>query len=112
MNKNTRKKLLAESSTSDGATLWLVLNNMGSATLDDILVEIRDEMHLFHLILGGAHDQKAMAEYRLFVNRSAALDLAQSRIDGAGGDSGDVPDIGSMDDMDDMEDPGDHEFRS
>jgi hypothetical protein len=89
---NLLKELLVESSTSDGATLWLVLENRsGQASVDDLLVEIRNEMHLINMILGAGNNRAALEQYRLFVNRQGALDLATSRAGGQSQDDGMAP---------------------
>lgn len=83
MKAETLRKLLTESSTSDGGTLWLVLEPMtGEATLDDILVEIRNEQHLFNIVLGTV-DKAELAQYRLFMNYAAAKRLADTRLSGS-----------------------------
>lgn len=75
-------KLLIESSTSDGTTLWLVLDATAQSELEDVLVEISNEQHLFDIVLGcGAGNPKALAQFRLFTHQSAAMQLAQARID-------------------------------
>lgn len=83
LNETTRRELLSESSTSDGATLYLVLEGMSrEATMEDILVEIRSEMHLFDIVRGTV-SRAELAQYRLFTNRAPAERLAQQRIDAA-----------------------------
>ena len=83
ISNSTRKQLLTESSTSDGGTLYLVLQpiNSAEATIDDILVEIQNEMHLFHLIMGTTNSSELNA-MRLFINKAAALKLAEHRLSG------------------------------
>ena len=78
--KDFRRKLLHESSTSDGATLYVVLNPLpyGNATIDDIFVEIQNEMELIHLILGQSKDD--LESFKIFVNKNAAMDLANTRL--------------------------------
>lgn len=84
MKRNTlRSRLLTESSTSDGATLYAVLMPVSSnATIDDIFVEILNEPHLFNIIRGAA-DQRDLMNIKLFVNKSAAMQLAEYRLSSA-----------------------------
>lgn len=80
MTKNFRTKLLTESSTSDGATLYMVLEPIGpGATLDDVLVEIQNEQHLYNMVMG-MRDQREMSKTKLFVNKAAAVQLAELRV--------------------------------
>lgn len=83
ISNSTRKRLLTESSTSDGGTLYLVMQpiNGSVATLDDILVEIQNEMHLFHIVMGTTSSAELNA-MRLFINKAAAQKLAEHRLSG------------------------------
>lgn len=85
MRRDTRQRLLTESTTTDGATLWLVLNKLSDqATVDDILVELENEEHLINMILGGLPNRSDLAQYRLFVNETAARRFAEARVSQGG----------------------------
>lgn len=82
MNKKSalRRALMIESSTADGATLYAVLIPLtAEATIDDVLVEIANERDLINLILGMSSEDER-AGLKLFVNKNAAMDLANTRI--------------------------------
>lgn len=73
------REMLRESSLSDGTPLYLVLNKLtDAATLEDVLVEIGDEMHLFNIIRGARYDD--LKHYRLFNKKAKAEALAKYRL--------------------------------
>ena len=83
MKNDFRRKLMTESSTSDGATLYVVLPARGpDTTIIDIFVEIQNELELIHLIRGGSTQDDP--QIKIFVNKSAAMDLANLRLQRVG----------------------------
>ena len=72
------KKFLSESTTSDGATLYMVWPATKDSVIEDVFYELDSEQTLFNVVRGASSSD--LLDTKLFVNKSAAMALANQRI--------------------------------